>query len=317
MKHKRKLNKRGIILLISIFILIIGGVVSIKYIKYINSYEYKFKELGYSKDNIDYFVTLDTEKKEYLLKIDYNEEIINILKQKYFLWKNIDKYIEYYNSNKDKSFDNIISIINVGSDKEWYTNTKTTDISNKTTMLVNKFHSLPDDYDEMLTEEDLLTNISNWYSYGSHKIMKEVYENYKEMSKVADGEGLKLIINSGYRTNQLQIDIYQEKKDSGGLEYADNYAARPGFSEHQTGLALDIFTPKYSTMSTFQNSPEYDWLIKNAHKYGFILRYPEGKEHITGYSYEPWHYRYVGKDLASKVFESGLTYDEYYAYYME
>ena len=96
----------------------------------------------------------------------------------------------------------------------------------------------------------------------------------------------------------------------------DDYASRPGFSEHQTGLALDIVTDNIIG-NEFENTDEFKWLQENAHLYGFILRYPKDKEYITGYNYESWHYRYVGKELATKIKESGLTYDEYYAYYCE
>ena len=91
---------------------------------------------------------------------------------------------------------------------------------------------------------------------------------------------------------------------------------RAGYSEHQTGLALDIVTYGAS-MDTFENTDEFKWLSDNAYKYGFILRYPKGKEKLTGYSYESWHYRYVGKDVAKKIHDLDITYDEYYAYYIE
>ena len=100
-----------------------------------------------------------------------------------------------------------------------------------------------------------------------------------------------------------------------GVE-ADLKAARPGYSEHQTGLALDI-TTRLAEDEEFVNTEEFSWLKENAHKYGFILRYPEGKENITGYSYEPWHYRYVGIDVATKIYNENITFDEYYAYYIE
>ena len=92
---------------------------------------------------------------------------------------------------------------------------------------------------------------------------------------------------------------------------ADTYSARPGFSEHQTGLALDINTASRS--AHFETTATYRWLIENCWRYGFILRYPEGREDITGFCFEPWHYRFVGRTLALQVRESGLTYDEFLA----
>ena len=93
---------------------------------------------------------------------------------------------------------------------------------------------------------------------------------------------------------------------------ADTYSARAGTSEHQTGLATDV----NSVSTSFENSSAFKWLEKNSYKYGFILRYPKGKEHITGYMYEPWHYRYVGSEVAKVIKEKNITYEEYYATYI-
>ena len=93
---------------------------------------------------------------------------------------------------------------------------------------------------------------------------------------------------------------------------ADRYSARPGYSEHQTGLAVDINT----TSTSFEHSRQFKWLQKHAHEYGFILRYPKGKEWITGYAYEPWHYRYVGEDVAKIIYKEGITYEQYHAKYI-
>jgi len=322
-KKKRKLKIKSIILLVTILTMIIGLTILINHIKYINSYEYKLMMLGYKDENLNYLLTLENEKKDYILTLEYNESLISILSQKYFLWKNIDKYIEFekeykkINENEkiEEKFENIIAMVNVSANKEWYTEPVLTDISKDKTILVNKFHYLPEDYDKQI--ENKIVKIKNWYAYGDRKIIDEVYEKYIKMYNDAKKLGLDLIINSAYRTKENQTKIYEDYKEDSGTTYADSYAARPGFSEHQTGLALDIFTPDYARMSTFHLSEEYKWLASNSYKYGFIMRYPEGKEHITGYAYESWHFRYLGIDLATKVYESGLTYDEYYAYYLE
>ena len=100
------------------------------------------------------------------------------------------------------------------------------------------------------------------------------------------------------------------------IKEADLSTARAGFSEHQTGLAIDILTYNV-TLSNFEETDAFKWLSSNAYKYGFILRYPKGKEDITGYEYESWHYRYVGVEIATQIFEEDITFDEYYAYYLE
>ncbi|SHM85198.1 D-alanyl-D-alanine carboxypeptidase [Ruminococcus flavefaciens] len=113
--------------------------------------------------------------------------------------------------------------------------------------------------------------------------------------------------SSGFRSYATQNTIYNNYVASDGVEVADTYSARPGHSEHQTGLAIDV----NSISNDFIGTPECEWLAKNAHKYGFIIRYPKGKESITGYRYEPWHIRFVGIDTATAIYNSGLCLEEY------
>lgn len=129
-----------------------------------------------------------------------------------------------------------------------------------------------------------------------------------KMFAAAAQDGYKLWIRSGFRSYTTQKNLYQNYVKRDGATAADRYSARPGYSEHQTGLAFDI----NNASSSFNNTPEAKWLAANAYKYGFILRYPEGKESVTGYMYESWHYRYVGIEKAKTLFESGLTIEEYY-----
>ena len=122
-------------------------------------------------------------------------------------------------------------------------------------------------------------------------------------------------IRSGYRSYNIQVQLYNNYVKKDGKAEADRYSARPGFSEHQTGLVLDITTGNTSRPigTWFDNTPQAKWLYENAYKYGFILRYPHESEYITGFVFEDWHFRFLGIDLATKVYESKLTYDEYIA----
>jgi len=122
--------------------------------------------------------------------------------------------------------------------------------------------------------------------------------------------GLNLIIQSGFRSYNTQVNVYNKWISLDGKEIADTYSARPGHSEHQTGLALDLNLID----NKFEETPEFAWLNDNCYKYGFILRYPKEKQHITGYIYEPWHYRYVGSELAKKLYNNGnwITLEEYF-----
>lgn len=121
-------------------------------------------------------------------------------------------------------------------------------------------------------------------------------------------KNLDMWVCSGFRSYTVQKNLYNSYVRRDGVKNADRYSARPGYSEHQTGLAFDI---NYAD-SRFTGTPQAVWLAENAHKYGFILRYPEGKESVTGYMYEPWHYRYIGVENAEKIYASGLTLEEYF-----
>ena len=155
-------------------------------------------------------------------------------------------------------------------------------------LIVNKTYSVPKDYNP-----------------GSLTI--EAKNAFDEMQKSASNDNIKLWIASGYRSYSLQTSLYNNYVLKDGKEKADTYSARPGHSEHQTGLAMDLNIID----SSFEGTPEAIWIASNCYKYGFIVRYPKGKENITGYKYEPWHVRYLGKDIAKKVYESGKTLEEY------
>ncbi|MCQ2479747.1 MAG: M15 family metallopeptidase [Clostridia bacterium] len=130
---------------------------------------------------------------------------------------------------------------------------------------------------------------------------------FNTMQSAAAKEGINLYIVSGFRSYSTQASIYNNYVARDGKAAADRYSARPGHSEHQTGLAFDV----NSLSQSFENTPEGRWLAANCYKYGFIIRYPKGKESITGYMYEPWHIRYLGTSTATSVYNSGLTLEEY------
>ncbi|MGI6264711.1 MAG: D-alanyl-D-alanine carboxypeptidase family protein [Acutalibacteraceae bacterium] len=135
----------------------------------------------------------------------------------------------------------------------------------------------------------------------------EMLAAFSKMQKAAAAQGLTLYDSSDFRTYDLQVTLYTRYCRNSGQAAADTYSARPGYSEHQTGLVIDLNTVEDS----FGYTAEAAWVAKNAHKYGFIVRYPKGKEAITGYQYEPWHIRYLGVDTATAVYNSGKTLEEY------
>ncbi len=154
-------------------------------------------------------------------------------------------------------------------------------------LLVNKEYALPEDYNPGM--------------------MKNCSLQFSKMVAAAAEDGIELYMSSGFRSYDYQSAIYNNYVSVYGAEEADRFSAKPGHSEHQSGLAIDVNIIDQS----FAGTPEAKWLAENAHRFGFIIRYPEGKEDITGYMYEPWHIRYLGVHTANAVYESGLTLEEY------
>ena len=153
------------------------------------------------------------------------------------------------------------------------------------------------------------------YSNGG-KLKSEVNDAFCDLVEALWAEtGLHLVNISPYRSYSLQSSLYARYSARDGAAAADRYSAHAGYSEHQTGLALDISVPG-GTLNGFKKSKQFEWMRGNAHRFGFILRYGEGMEYITGYKFEPWHYRYVGAEAAAFIYENGLTFEEYYAYYV-
>ena len=316
----RKKLKKEVYLFIGLIIVIVGGVIfginKFKEYQYHKTNEYKLLNLGYSNDEVDFLLDLnDDEIIKYVLSQEKNSKIINILNEKYFLTKNFNLYIEYMNNNKDLSSSEIVRNINIHLDKNFYEDTEKANTTLDTTLLVNKHYLLDKDY-----IPDDLVNVSQnyaWGEVGSQKVRVVAYNAFLDMWNAANEEGYYLMINSSYRSYEDQEIVYNNYKNSSGERFADSIAARPGSSEHQTGLALDIFSKTNTNKNTFSQTDEAKWLKENAHNFGFILRYPEDKVDITGYSFESWHYRYVGVDIATYIYENDITYEEYYAYFLE
>ena len=141
----------------------------------------------------------------------------------------------------------------------------------------------------------------------------EAAEYFHKMVDSAKEEGYTLKMTTAYRSYGFQQILWNNYVAREGEEEASRFSARPGQSEHQTGLAVDVTSPAVDGKLTneFGETPEGLWLAGNAHRFGFILRYPKEKEHITGYLYEPWHFRYVGEKVATEIYEKGLTLEEY------
>lgn len=319
MKRKFKLKKKVWIIIAIVIILIVASIYGYnKYKEYLyhQTYEYKLLQKGYTLEETSFLENnFSKERLDYFLKIEKNNNIITFRKEKYYLDKNLEKYLEYYKSNENNDFSSIVAIINTYRNNEYYTNIKDSNFKQDTKMLVNKYYNLSKEY-----QPDDIIPISSSYAWGENgsKTTRQLtFDAFLNMYNAAKEDGITLMINSSYRTYEEQETVYKNYEKKYGSEYADEIAARPGHSEHQTGLALDIFCATNSNRNTFKDTEAYQWLLNNAYKYGFILRYPEGKENITGFTFESWHYRYVGKEIAQYIYENSITFDEYYAYFIE
>lgn len=179
-------------------------------------------------------------------------------------------------------------------------------------VLVNKQNALPEDYEPSdLVAPDIPFSFEE--DIPKRYVRKVAAEALEELFTAAKEEQLELLGASGYRSYQRQNAIFTSNVAKKGEEEARKVSAVPGQSEHQTGLTMDVTSRfvGYDVIEEFAETKEGIWLKDNAHKYGFIIRYPKGKEDITGYSYEPWHIRYVGKEAATVIYENGYTFEEY------
>jgi zinc D-Ala-D-Ala carboxypeptidase len=143
---------------------------------------------------------------------------------------------------------------------------------------------------------------------------KEARAAFNEMAAAAKLDGFELIAFSTYRSYDYQTGLYERYVERDGSEAADRYSARPGYSEHQTGLAFDIGevnNEQYYASEKFGETEAGKWVAANAYRFGFIMRYPEGKEKITGYMHESWHFRYVGIDVAEEIYKKNISLEEY------
>ena len=187
-------------------------------------------------------------------------------------------------------------------------------------MLVNHEHALSSDHkpDDLIVLK-CATNPVHQASY--YTLREDVAEALYAMLDAMENSGINGVkVSSAYRSYERQEQRFEEDvalymsrgmSRSAAENAANKYLARPGHSEHQTGLCIDFVQGTTSLTEKFENTDAFAWLSENAHKFGFILRYPKDKVEITGYGYEPWHYRFVGRTAASKIYEAGICFEEY------
>ena len=275
--------------------------------KDISKEEYIYKEelleLGYNVNDIKIIETKisNVNVKKYLLNEKY-DNLTKFVYSPYFNIENISRYENYFSKN-NYSIDDTVLYVEIGLDKEFYTNVNEISNYNDTDALVNKYNKLPSG----IKYDDLVVIDKQYSDNGKRKLRKVAYDHFVEMANAAKKDNIKLYVVSGYRTEKQQNSLFNNNVKRNGIKHALMYSAKPNYSEHQLGLAADINNVNVK----FEKTKEYTWLKENSYKYGFIERYPKNKEFITGYGYEPWHYRYLGVDIATKIFEENITYEEY------
>lgn len=241
----------------------------------------------------------------------YNNKLKSIISEKYYLKTRLERYISYSNSFPNLSSKDIVTNVNCNLDYDYYTHVEDADTSKGILILANKYYKLDSEY-----SNNLVTMDNNYTRVAGAMLNKEAYEAFKKLSDDARNQGYTIVNQSAYRSYYSQQSIYNNYLKNNGQEWTDKWSARPGYSEHQTGLSLDVATNSTQTLDDFGDTNEYKWMIENSYKYGFILRYTEKNKLQTGYGDEPWHYRYVGVDAAKTIHDENITFDEYYAYYV-
>lgn len=294
MKRKKKLKTKNFLVFIIIIILIITSII-----------------YGINKSKNNNTSSKESNKIENKDKVNNTKELTELEKAKkdldYYKDEYEDDYKEYREKNKDLSIEKVITNVNIGLNYDYYTHTKATKDLNTNTILVNKYNYLTEDY----VPKNLQT-VDKKYSSKTLQLVDYAKEAFEELSEAASKENYTVLAMSSYRSYQYQYNLYNRYVSTDGVEAADTYSARPGYSEHQTGLAVDVYNGK-EDFTNFEKTKEYNWMQDNAYKFGFILRFPKDKVLETGYQYESWHYRYVGKEIAKYIHDNNLCFEEYYA----
>lgn len=264
-----------------------------------------------STNNITYNFT--NEEKEYLIEnnITY-EDIYPYLKYSSFI---IYKYFEYENIRLEYNYSYLETVNHIKYPNYFneYISPCNSIMIDTYLILTNKSFYLNDSYVPNNLKPISIYNVQ--YIQRENEIMKAnsiVLDNYQKMYNDAVKNNIELVIYSAYRSYKKQTELFYKVNNQN-----DRYSAKPGFSEHQTGLSLDISDTTHGLTLNLEYANTFSWLNNNCYKYGFILRYPKGKEYFTKYNYEPWHYRFVGIEHSKIIHDNNLTLEQYLFSYFE
>lgn len=309
----KKFNYYRFFVVLVVFIAIIGGTVYlIKDKKYKETYEYKLLNVGYSQDEIKVINNkLKPNQIDKLLTIKYDKNIISFLNEKYFIFSYLNDYLAYKKKNNKLDYKKIVSIINTKTNIDWFDNEYKTDTSKNELMLVNRLYGLEKTY-----EPGDIIDIPTKYAYTGKKISKSILDNIIDLISAGSQAGYTFVVSDGYRSYSEQESIYNNFVSVYGSSGADELVAKPGHSEYQTGISFDL-KPYNKVIDDVKTNEEYLWLKDNAYKYGFIFRFEEEHKDITQFPTSSWRLRYVGESAASLIYSEKISFEEYYAYFVE
>lgn len=301
---------RFFIFLVILVSIIVGIVYLVKTNNYKNSYEYKLLEKGYSEEEVNILLTKYEDRIDSILSLEYNEHIIPFMEEKYFIYSKMNEYLQYKEKNKKKEYNKIVQLVNVEMHIDWLDNQKETDTSKNELMLVNRIYGLSEDF----VPSDLV-DVPTQFAYSGKKLSESVLNKVIELINAGKEAGYTFVISDGYRSYAEQKDIYDAYSDYYGISETDTFVARPGHSEYQTGMTFDL-KPYNKVIDDVSTNEEYLWLKDNAHKFGFIFRFNKEHEVLTGFPSASWRLRYVGEDAATIIYNEGICFEEYYAYFV-
>lgn len=276
----------------------------------------KLKSLDYSEKLIWNLLEEGATQEDFQYLIDHKytaSDIEPYRKVEGYKLQNLEGYMNAYNTYKNYNYAVCITnypfiISSNGEPETKYTITNPSDLLT----LVKKGFYLPEDYEPELVDPEIpvAPDCQN------PKMTKETSDALTKMYKAAKQERLELVVNSAYRSYQTQVETMADFVARYNTQYANEYVAQPGASEHQTGLGVDLTSQSVveGKRITFGDTEEYRWVIKNCAKFGFIIRFEDGTDGITGIAHEPWHLRYVGEDVAKEIQKNGWTFEEYCLY---
>lgn len=276
----------------------------------------KLKSLDYSEKLIWNLLEEGATQEDFQYLIDHKytaSDIEPYRKVEGYKLQNLEGYMNAYNTYKNYNY--AVCITNypfiISSNGEPETKYTITNPSNLLTLVKKGFY-LPEDYEPELVDPEIpvAPDCQN------PKMTKKTSDALTKMYKAAKQEGLELVVNSAYRSYQTQVETMADFVARYNTQYANEYVAQPGASEHQTGLGVDLTSQSVveGKRITFGDTEEYRWVIKNCARFGFIIRFEDGTDGITGIAHEPWHLRYVGEDVAKEIQKNGWTFEEYCLY---